>query len=277
MQAFFRKEDIETKEEELEDVKHKKRNKKKSFILKDIDTSKIDKKYGIGINAKLKEENFRETLIPENVTFIDKLTPVQKQNFFIPFIDESRKHCVTMIDSISKKEIQASYCYWCRNGFSSIPIGCPIRFVNNKVVLKHTSEITNENYYIVHQVSNTTDINKKLNNSKIIYNNYYETDGCFCSFNCCLSFIYDNIHNSMYSNSKYLLMKMYSEIFETDKLLKFHPAPSWRLLREYGGFMTINEFRDSLTNYIYIDQNHSLSKLPNVMPIGHVFEEHIIF
>ena len=44
-------------------------------------------------------------------------------------------------------------------------------------------------------------------------NNYYETDGCFCSFNCCLAFINDNVHNAMYSSSKHLLMKMYYDIF----------------------------------------------------------------
>lgn len=250
----------------------KRKNKKKTtFVLKDIDPTEVDKKYGISVAP-----NLQQTHIPKNVTAIEQLYPVQKQSFFIPFIDDNRKHCVTMIDSITKKCIQSYYCYWCRHSFSTVPIGCPVRYVNNKIIQMHISEITKEKYYIVHQVTENAKIDQ-LSNSKIIKNNYYETDGCFCSFNCCLAYITENIHNSLYINSKGLLMKMYSEIFETNKLVKIFPAPSWRLLKEYGGFMDITEFRNSFTNYIYINNNHCISKLPKIMPIGHVFEEHIIF
>lgn len=259
-------------ETEKEKKGSKKRLKKKlTFTLKDIEPTEVDRKYNIAVTP-----NLQQTHIPKNVTVIDQLYPLQKQAYFIPFIDESRKHCVTMIDSITKKSIQAYYCFWCRHSFSTIPIGCPIRYINNKVVQMHISEITKEKYFIVNQVTENAKIDH-LKNTKMIHNNYYETDGCFCSFNCCLAFIHDNTHNSLYMNSKHLLMKMYSEIFKTEKLKKIFPAPNWRLLKPYGGFMDIIEFRDSFANYIYIDNNHAISKLPKIMPIGHVFEEHIIF
>lgn len=266
-------EEDETKDanEYLKKDKEKKRVKKKFvFVLKDIDPNAVDKKYGINITSNLQEKN-----IPENVTVIDQLTSNQKENAFIPFIDESRKHCVTMIDSIQKKSIQAYYCFWCRHAFNTVPIGCPLRYVTDKVVQMHTSEITKERYYIVHQV--TADADTSSSNTKTMIRNYYETDGCFCSFNCCLAYIQNCNHNPIYMNSKRLLMKMYSEIFNTTKLVKIFPAPSWRLLKEYGGFMDIQEFRNSFKNYIYIDHKYHISKIPKIMPVGHVFEEHIIF
>ena len=43
---------------------------------------------------------------------------------------------------------------------------------------------------------------------------YYETDGIFCSFNCCQSYINDNKHIRLYDNSHMLLLKMYNDLME---------------------------------------------------------------
>jgi hypothetical protein len=258
--------------------KRKEVKKKHTFLLKDIDNIEVDKKYGITVTPTIEYKDH----VPENTTAIDDLHSSNKQSFFIPFIDESRRHCITMIDSITKKSIQSYYCFWCRHSFSTIPIGCPIRYVNNKIIKLYTSEITKEKYIISHEITrNEYDQQKQSEkddkNIKIVNNDYYETDGSFCSFNCCLAFVNDNIHNPLYSNSKNLLMKMYSDVFSVDILMKITPAPSWRLLKKYGGFMNIQEFRESFTNYIYIDNDYHVSRIPKLMPIGHIFEEHIIF
>lgn len=257
--------------------KKKEVKKKHTFLLKGIDNVEVDKKYGINVAPTIEYKEH----VPENTTAIDELYSCNKQSFFIPFIDESRRHCITMIDSITKKSIQSDYCFWCRHSFGTIPIGCPIRYVNNKIIKLYTSEITKEKYVISHEITRNeyqkSEVEKGDKHTKLVHNDYYETDGSFCSFNCCLAFIKDNIHNSLYINSKNLLMKMYSDIFNSEKLLKITPAPSWRLLKEYGGFMNIQEFRESFTNYIYISNDYHVSRLPKVMPIGHIFEEHIIF
>lgn len=256
----------------------KKVKKKHTFVLKGIDNAEVDKKYGISLGTNLD----REECIPANATTIDELHSCSKQSFFFPFIDDSRRHCITMIDSITKKSIQSHYCFWCRNPFTTIPVGCPIKYVNNKIIKLHTSEITKEKY-VIYQKITKKEFEEQENNenfdekdTKLIRNDYYETDGSFCSFNCCLAFINDNVHNSIYINSKNLLMKMYTEIYK-ENLVKITPAPSWRLLKEYGGFMNIQEFRDSFSNYVYIDNDCQISRLPKLMPIGHIFEEHIIF
>ena len=254
-----------------EEIKEKKNKKKHyTFSLKNVDISKIDNKYGISI-----AQNLQSIETPKNATSIDNLQISAKHNNYIPFIDKSKKHYVSMIDSISKQKLQCSCCFWCRHSFEHVPIGCPIRYVNSYAVQHHVSEITKEKYSIVHKMPKNVLLNNS--NTSQVTNDYYETDGCFCSFNCCMAFIQDNTHNSLYVNSKYLLMKMYAEIFSQTKLSKIQPAPSWKLLKVYGGFMGITEFRNSFGHYIYIDNQYRISSLPKTIPIGHVFEEHIIF
>ena len=48
---------------------------------------------------------------------------------------------------------------------------------------------------------------------------YFETDGTFCSFNCCLAFINDNIKNPMYYHSRHLMNKMYETIFRKEPII----------------------------------------------------------
>lgn len=249
-----------------------KRKKRYTFTLKNIDIHKIDKKYDITLSSNLDQT----CILPpnSNITKIDELN--SRDTFFHSFIDESKKHCITMLDSITKGRITSNYCFWCRHHFLTTPIGCPINYVPSKITQTLVSDVSKEQYYIYQDITSKQRENVSSEfNTKI--NEYYETDGSFCSFNCCLSYIQDNIHKPIYSNSKYLLTKMYADLYGVNEIKKINPAPSWRLLREYGGFMDIQEFRDSFTNYIYIDNKHCISELPKIHPIGHVYEEHYIF
>lgn len=250
-----------------------KKKKKNTFILKDIDSIEIDKKYSIKPLDKIVDNT---DVIPVNTTKIDELSHMSKQNYFFPFIDEGRKHCVTMIDSITKKNIQTQCCFWCRHTFNTSPVGCPIEYVSSKLIQTHTSEITKEKYTIHQLVSRETyRSHADIDDVVFVNNDYYVTDGSFCSFNCCLAFINDNVHNATYSKSKHLLMKLYVDIFSS--VDKINPAPSWRLLKDYGGFMTIQEFRESFTNYVYTDTKKFISTPPRVTPVGYVYEQQYIF
>ena len=105
---------------------------------------------------------------------------------------------------------------------------------------------------------------------------YYETDGIFCSFNCCYSWIQENKHNSLYNLSETLLLKMYNDFTGTIDLVPVK-APHWRNLKEYGGTLSIDEFRRGF-NKMEI-QNHGIMK--NIFPvyktISHLYEKKIRF
>ena len=103
----------------------------------------------------------------------------------------------------------------------------------------------------------------------------YIVDGIYCSFNCILAFIESN-NDYIYNDSYRLLSGMYNTLFETNMntLLK---APSWKLLKEYGGSKTIEQFRDNFNKNEYDSINNYIDKFPKQLPIGWLYEEKISF
>ena len=107
------------------------------------------------------------------------------------------------------------------------------------------------------------------------FGEYYETDGVFCSFNCCQSWINDNKHNRMYDSSTMLLLKLYNTIMGT-RMIVISPAPHWRVLETYGGHLNIIKFREGYNKMDY--ECHGNTKpLPIFLPLGTLFEEKIKF
>jgi hypothetical protein len=72
-------------------------------------------------------------------------------------------------------------------------------------------------------------------------NGVYHVRGNFCSFNCTLA--YAQLHNDQTNNYAELLHKMARTIY--NKPVEITPAPSKEVLLEYGGTITIDEFRNS--------------------------------
>ena len=268
----------------------KTRSKKYIFTLVNINTEKIDQKYGITIISNI----FTNEKPPDNTTNINELTDLNSSNVInsISFLDETKRiyQCsVSMIDFTTGKDTEfLKYsCYWCRHPFDTKAIGCPLRYVSNKATKKYYSEVSKDNYTIKENITNMKknmlDTKQSfvfipLNNSSVIDVNeksYYQSDGSFCSFNCAKAFIKDNKHNPLYEHSEFLLSKLYFDMFG-EKNVVINPAPHWRLLVDYGGNLTINQFRDNFSKTQYefrgILRNQDIFK-----PIGTLFEEKINF
>lgn len=258
----------------------KKRKTKYPFVLKDLDIEEICKKYGYSYNKDICNIT---KLMPKNnnVTKLDEIIIESELEF--TYLDETknkRKIIVTMMDYNNHEAIKRCKCFWCKHNFDSQPIGCPVRYVPNMIVKKYFSHITKDYYTIKEEISNEKFelIHKDLISDKmsenvfiqLIKNDFYETDGVFCSFNCCLSWIKDNSHNNLYINSVYLLHQIYYDFFDIQH--QIHPAPHWRMLKDYGGNLTIEDFRTSFNKVIY-DNEHFIRSFPKTKPIGKVFEE----
>lgn len=264
------------------------KKKKFNFIIKikqnQLDI--IDKKYGIIVSSNLHENN---DPINNNITDLKELN-YEEINKNFSFYDESKKlhqSQFTMINHLNnnilpdKTDIK---CYWCRNNFNYIPIGCPINYIPSKLIKKYYSEITKDKYIMRENISNNKikDIKKNIDifgknkKLKISENNIYETDGIFCSFNCCLAYIKDNKHLPLYNKSENLLSQMFFKLFE-DPNLKIIPAPPWKLLSEYGGNLSIHEFREKFNKVDYQNINNYINKVPRLFPIGMLYEVNIKF
>ncbi len=255
-----------------------KKRSKTIFILKINNIDELDKKYGF---TKSEDNN----IIKTQITNINELSTIKVDEFF-SFFDESKKihKCnICMIDKNRNTLLQNKTdmsCFWCRHQFNTIPIGCPIKYISPQFVKQYYSEITKDKYTIKENITrnkykNRDELIKKDKNNKFSDSYYYETDGIFCSFNCCLAFINDNYRNNLYSDSKFLLAKIYMELFDHEFNIK--PAFSWRLLKQYGGEMSIEEFRDNLYKINYEDIHNSVKDLPKQYSIGSLYEEKIKF
>jgi hypothetical protein len=105
-------------------------------------------------------------------------------------------------------------CWWCRNTFKTQPIGCPLKY-----------------------------------NEKDEEAGFFNTEGFFCSFSCCKAYILDQKSSPKYKESLTLLSLLFFKLYNCKP--DFPTAPSWKLLKEHGGHLTINEFRSSLGKLVY--------------------------
>ena len=104
----------------------------------------------------------------------------------------------------------------------------------------------------------------------------YTVDGVFCSFNCSLAYIKSkNETDYLFNDSLRLLNILYYNLFSIK--MEIYPAPSWRMLIEYGGDKTIEEFRDGFNRVEYKETGNYISNFPKQLPIGWLYEEKIKF
>lgn len=257
----------------MKEVLKKPRKKSYYFNLKNINVYDIAEKYNIPVEI---ESNISEIFNDEknNITSLEDL---RNDNKVLSYLNNNNKMIVNIIDNQNYQHLN---CFWDRHPISSNnhPIGCPIKYIPNEIHKMYFSDITKEKYYIKQNISQF-DNNIFVDNSKqLIENNYYETVGIFCSFPCCLAYINDNVKDMLYVHSKFLLYKMFFEMYDNKidyNIIK--PAPSWKLLCEYGGNMNIETFRQSTQQYKYIETNYIIKNIPNFKPIGSIYEEQFIF
>jgi hypothetical protein len=121
-------------------------------------------------------------------------------------------------------------CWWCRHSFSSSPVGCPL-------------------FYYPHDSPGLDIIRQKfaeMNYSLEHGCDYFDCEGNFCSFSCVKSYILDEMAKSKsdrYANALTLLSLLYFKIHGRVKSIS--PAPTWKVIDQYGGHASIEEYRST--------------------------------
>lgn len=203
-------------------------SKKKGNIFKltGVNPEEIDKKYEFKTHTvnPLVEKN-----IPTDSTKISELNHF-KHN--ITLVDELKNAHNIRVSTVYEYSNKSFNCFWDRHPFTSPPIFCPVEKIHKPLIKNYVSNINGKTYKI----------QDSMQESEI---QEYNVDGVFCSVECCLAFIDEYRHNPMYQNSEYFIR----EIFPTSE---YKRAPHWRILTEYGGNQSIEEFRKSFVNTIYV-------------------------
>jgi len=101
---------------------------------------------------------------------------------------------------------------------------------------------------------------------------YYKKDkfyvsGCFCSFNCTASYNFNRNDDNMWERFS-LLNLMYKKLYNT-KFVKISLAPPRETLKMFGGYLSIEEFRENL---LRTDKTFSVVKPPLVSIIPKIEE-----
>jgi hypothetical protein len=248
--------------------------KKLFFVLKNVNTRRIDEVYGISIISNIDSET--QTVPPPGSTNISELGAERSKSEMFSFLDESKKNhkcIVAFIDFLSRKKLPSNVdCFWCRNPFTTKALGCPLRYVSPRFKKTYYSEITKDKYTLTSCITkNELEIlQAKSEDKNTISNGHYESDGVFCSFNCVMAFIKENKHNPLYSRSKY-----------GEDVKEITCAPHWRLLKQCGGPYSIEKFRDCFGRVEYVDLHSPVRNLPDYspkfQPVGFLFDERMQF
>ena len=96
------------------------------------------------------------------------------------------------------------------------------------------------------------------------FNNKFHCIGCFCSYNCALSYNI-NLNDENVSKKTALLHFHYKNTY--NKHIIIRPAPSWKILKDAGGPTNIKEYRE---NFITNRDNYLYIKPPMVSRIAHI-------
>jgi len=85
------------------------------------------------------------------------------------------------------------------------------------------------------------------------FSNMFYSIGNFCSYNCACAYNID-INDENVSKRNSLLHLLYKQTYKEDTIIK--PACSWKILKDNGGSINIEEFRENFIsnkmNYLYI-------------------------
>ena len=96
----------------------------------------------------------------------------------------------------------------------------------------------------------------------------FECEGVFCSFNCCVAYLSEH-YDYRFKDSTVLLLMMYRKLFKHMKQISsIVPSPSWKLLKEYGGHLSIDDFRKCLQHVEYKSMCQILMKQDIKLAVG---------
>lgn len=135
-------------------------------------------------------------------------------------------------------------CWWCRSTFNSHPIGCPTRYNPEKSPGPERDRI----------LKRFREANLPLDCGT----DFFETEGVFCTFPCVKAYILDQLSRTKspkYKRALTLLTLLYSKLMGQITIIP--TAGTWKVLTEWGGHLTPQEFRAATGLLEYIETVNS--------------------
>ena len=218
-----------------------------SSIMNHIEINNVIK---TDLNLVEKNENNNESYFSNNIIYenrikkndiidlkvIDKKIIKSNVNFYNnnnTCTNLSKDKSLTQDSTISdnKWELTTNInCWWCCHEFDNIPLGIPTQYIKNT-------------FYLY---------------------------GCFCSFNCCLSYNLDMNDYKLWDRQS--LIYYLKNIIDPENEIIIRPAPPRQILDKFGGSLNIEQFRKS---FYILDKNYNYI-LPHMVSVITYIEENIL-
>lgn len=180
----------------------------------------------------------------------------------IPFVN-SHKILQFQFNTVLPKS--GVHCFHDHHPFVGVPI--PIPYACHPSI--DTITATNQDiHYFIH--------NEDIERPPMI-----EVIGYACSFQCNYAYLQEH-HPDGIPILKYMYFQSLKrdeskdESFIHCRVPDLHPAPSWKLLKAYGGHLSIEEFRHSFYTFLYTEHDFNVC-FPTCIQVGHLFERKAIF
>ncbi len=219
------------------------------FVLKNLDLHLLDKQYMADIHELGIEQLSKSLKDQEADTTLTKLSSRLEfaglsKNKCKPYetivLNESdiRLFISPTFDARLIEQRQHCCCWYCRTviPYDWSPVGIPIKY-------------------------------KSVDNS-------FDVEGVFCSFNCVVAYLSEHTCYR-YKHSSTLLLMLYHKIFKSNKIMnKIIPSPSWKLLKDYGGHMTSEEYHKCL-QHVEFKSLHQTLKVESlkIQQVSEIFIE----
>ena len=224
-------------------------SKSTKFLLKNLNLHLLDKQYMADIHElgleqlskslKEQETNMSLTKLSSRLEFVG-LSKNKCKPYETIVLNESdiRLFISPTFDARSIDQRQHCCCWYCRLAvpYEWSPVGIPIKY-------------------------------KGADNS-------FDVEGVFCSFNCVVAYLSE--HTSYrYKHSSMLLLLLYRKLFKSNKLInKIIPSPSWKLLKDYGGHLTPEEYHKCLQHIEFKSLHQTLkTESMRIQQVSEIFIE----
>lgn len=243
-----------------------------TFVLS-VDPVKVDREFKMIERSRDRLSSFNPM-----VTKLEDLgLNVQADAAHTPFVDIKDIHLKMFTHLCEYLKLKAMpyrtdvCCFHCTETFQTPPIGVPVEFVPSYYLSTIQSEKDDSVTTMRHPIHSTREYDKLVAKGvTVVKRDYFEVDGNFCSFPCMISYYRAHSDRMEYKNSMCLMERLHKRLY--NKPLEWRHAPDIRLLKKFGGHLSIDEFRSaegsmyhasvSLNRPRFADTDHRATMVP---------------
>lgn len=106
---------------------------------------------------------------------------------------------------------------------------------------------------------------------EVYHGNAYHVNGCFCSIDCALAYNLYVLKDSKIYQRKSLAIKLYRDLYDIPPTVEVNvkEAPPREVLEDYGGYVSIEQFRKSF----HLLTKEYITYIPPMKPLSSIIEE----